>query len=102
MKLKGKGKFTDFLNKANGFLKKSQILSKLGGMYSKIGQVLPLPYAGTVGTAAGFANKMGYGRRRKRVGKGLRVAGGSVRRGGGLYPSGGSRHMVSSRRPMTW
>ena len=103
MKLKGKGKFTDFLNKANGFLKKSQILSKLGGMYSKIGQVLPLPYAGTVGTAAGFANKLGYGRKRRvRKGSGLYAAGGKMRRGGGLYPSGGSRHMVSSRRPMTW
>ena len=101
MKLKGKGKFTDFLNKANGFLKKSQILSKLGGMYSKIGQVLPLPYAGTVGTAAGFANKLGYGRRRIRKGGNLRPAG--ARRGFGLTPSGGSRrpHMVS-RRPMVW
>ena len=103
MKLKGKGKFTDFLNKANGFLKKSQILSKLGGMYSKIGQVLPLPYAGTVGTAAGFANKLGYGRKRRvRKGSGLYAAGGKMRRGGGLYPSGGSRHMISARRPMTW
>ena len=107
MKLKGKGKFKDFLNKANGFLKKSQILSKLGGMYSKIGQVLPLPYAGTVGTAAGFANKLGYGKlgcgRKKRIRKGgsLRPAG--ARRGFGLTPSGGSRrpHMVS-RRPMVW
>ena len=102
MKLKGKGKFTDFLNKANGFLKKSQILSKLGGMYSKIGQVLPLPYAGTVGTAAGFANKLGYGRKRRvRKGGSLRPAG--ARRGFGLTPSGGSRrpHMVS-RRPMVW
>ena len=77
MKLKGKGKFTNFLNKANGFLKKSQILSKLGGMYSKIGQVLPLPYAGTVGTAAGFFNKLGYGRKRR------------VRKGSGLYAAGG-------------
>ena len=103
MKLKGKGKFTDFLNKAHGFLKKSQILSKLGGMYSKIGQVLPLPYAGTVGTAAGFANKLGYGRKRRvRKGGSLYAAGGKMRRGTGLTPSGGSRHMISGRRPMTW
>ena len=104
MKLKGKGKFTNFLNKANGFLKKSQILSKLGGMYSKIGQVLPLPYAGTVGTAAGFANKLGYGRKRRvRKGSGLYAAGGKMRRGTGLSLAGGSRrpHMVS-RRPMVW
>ena len=100
-----KMKFTNFLNKANGFLKKSQILSKLGGMYSKIGQVLPLPYAGTVGTAAGFANKLGYGRRiKKRVREGgsLRPSGGSVRRGFGLRMAGGARHMIPSRRPMTW
>ncbi len=67
-KLKGKGKFKQFLDKANGFLKKSQLLSKLGNFYSKIGQVLPLPYAGTVGTAANVAGNMGYGRRRMRRG----------------------------------
>ena len=100
-RMRGKGKFKQFLGKANNFLKKSQILSKLGNMYSKVGQVLPLPYAGTVGTAANVANTLGYGRRR-RVGKGLRVAGGSYRRGSGLYPSGGSRGMIPSRRPMTW
>ena len=104
-KLKGKGKFKEFLGKANNFLKKSQILSKLGNMISKVGQVLPLPYAGTVGTAAGFANKLGYGRRKiRRVRKGgsLYAAGGKMRRGTGLTPSGGSRHMISGRRPMTW
>ena len=102
MKLKGKGKFKEFLGKANNFLKKSQILSKLGNMYSKVGQVLPLPYAGTVGTAANVAGKMGYGRKR-RVGKGLRVAGGSVRRGMGLSLAGGSRRpQFQMRRPMVW
>ena len=101
-KLKGKGKFKEFLGKANNFLKKSQILSKLGNMYSKVGQVLPLPYAGTVGTAANVAGKMGYGRKKRHVRKGgsLRPSGGSVRRGRGLYTAGGgSRHMISSRRP---
>jgi hypothetical protein len=34
-KLKGKGKFKEFLGKANNFLKKSQILSNLGNAYSK-------------------------------------------------------------------
>ncbi len=36
-KLKGKGKFKEFLGKANNFLKKYQILSKLGNAYSKYG-----------------------------------------------------------------
>ena len=104
-KMKGRGKFKQFLGKANDFFKKSQILSKLGNAYSKYGSLAGLPYTGMVGTASGIAERAGYGRRRKkRVRKGgsLRPSGGSVRRGTGLYPSGGSRHMVSSRRPMTW
>ena len=101
-KLKGKGKFKEFLGKANNFLKKSQILSKLGNEYSKYGGMVGLPYAQQVGMASGAAQQAGYGRKR-RVGRGLRVAGGSVRRGTGLYAAGGSRrpHMVS-RRPMVW
>ena len=103
MKLKGKGKFKDFLNKANNFLKKSQILSKLGNAYSKYGGMAGLPYTGIVGTAAGVAQQAGYGRRRRvRKGSGLYAAGGKMRRGTGLTPSGGSRHMISGRRPMTW
>ena len=101
-RMRGKGKFRQFLGKANNFLKKSQILSKLGNMYSKVGQVLPLPYAGTVGTAANVANTLGYGRRRTKItkirrGGSLYAAGGKMRRGGGLYPASGG-----SRRPMTW
>jgi hypothetical protein len=101
MKLKGKGKFREFLGKANNFLKKSQILSKLGNAYSKYGGMMGLPYAQQAGQAAGVAASAGYGRRRKRrVGSGLRPAG--ARRGYGLRVAGGSRHMVPSRRPMTW
>ena len=104
-KMKGRGKFREFLGKANNFLKKSQILSKLGNAYSKYGGMAGLPYTGMVGTASGIAERAGYGRRktrRRRVGSGLYSAGGPVRRGSGLYPSGGSRHMISGRRPMTW
>ena len=103
--MKGRGKFKEFLGKANNFLKKSQILSKLGNAYSKYGSLAGLPYTGMVGTASGIAERAGYGRRktrRGRVGSGLYSAGGPVRRGSGLYPSGGSRHMISGRRPMTW
>ena len=101
-KMKGRGKFREFLGKANNFLKKSQILSKLGNAYSKYGSYAGLPYTGMVGNAADVAASAGYGRRRRmRKGGSLRPAG--ARRGGGLYPSGGSRrpHMVS-RRPMVW
>ena len=104
-KMKGRGKFKEFLGKANNFLKKSQILSKLGNAYSKYGGMAGLPYTGIVGTAAGVAQQAGYGRRikkRVRKGFGLHVAGGSVRRGFGLHSAGGSRHMISGRRPMTW
>ena len=102
-KLKGKGKFKEFLGKANNFLKKSQILSKLGNAYSKYGGMIGLPYAQQVGMASNAASTAGYGRRRIRKGSGLYAAGGKMRRGGGLYPSGGSRrpHMVA-RRPMVW
>ena len=100
-KMKGRGKFREFLGKANNFLKKSQILSKLGNAYSKYGSYAGLPYTGMVGNAADVAASAGYGRRRKRrVGSGLRPAG--ARRGYGLRVAGGSRHMVPSRRPMTW
>ena len=62
-----------------------------------------LPYTGMVGNAATVAQQAGYGRRRKRrVGSGLYAAGGKMRRGGALKMAGGARHMISSRRPMTW
>ena len=96
-RMRGKGKFKDFLGKANNFLKKSQILSKLGNAYSKYGGNFGLPYTQQIGQAADVAKTMGYGRRRRvRKGFGLYAAGGKMRRGGGLYPSG------AGRRPMTW
>ena len=101
-KMKGRGKFREFLGKANNFLKKSQILSKLGNAYSKYGGMVGLPYAQQVGMASGAAQQAGYGRRRRRVGSGLYAAGGKMRHGRGLRLAGGARHMVSSRRPMTW
>jgi hypothetical protein len=101
-KMKGRGKFKEFLGKANNFLKKSQILSKLGNAYSKYGSLAGLPYTGMVGNAASVAQQAGYGRRRVRKGSGLYSAGGKMRRGGGLRMAGGARHMISARRPMTW
>ena len=102
-KMKGRGKFREFLGKANNFLKKSQILSKLGNAYSKYGGMVGLPYTQHVGMASDAAQQAGYGRRRVRKGGSLRPAGGSVRRRGfGLKLAGGARHMISGRRPMTW
>ena len=101
-KMKGRGKFREFLGKANNFLKKSQILSKLGNAYSKYGGMAGLPYAQHVGMASDAAQQAGYGRRRRRVGSGLYAAGGKMRRGRGLKLAGGARHMISGRRPMTW
>jgi hypothetical protein len=102
-KMKGRGKFKDFLGKANNFLKKSQILSKLGSAYSKYGGMAGLPYAQQVGMASDAASTAGYGRRRKRrVGSGLYAAGGKMRRGRGLKLAGGAHHMIGARRPMTW
>ena len=101
--MKGRGKFKEFLGKANNFLKKSQILSKLGNAYSKYGSYVGLPYTGMVGQAADVAATAGYGRRRRRrVGSGLYAAGGKMRHGRGLRLAGGARHMISGRRPMTW
>ena len=102
-RMRGKGKFKDFLGKANNFLKKSQILSKLGNAYSKYGGNFGLPYTSQIGQAADVAKTIGYGRRRVRKGTGLYAAGGKMRRGGGLYNAGGgSRGMIAPRRPMTW
>ena len=78
-KLKGKG-IGDFLKKANNWLKKTQIVSKLGNAYSKYGGMAGLPYAGTVGKVAGVAGRLGYGRTRRVCrGAGLRLAGGRRR-----------------------
>ncbi len=78
-KLKGKG-IRDFLSKANKWLKKTQIVSKLGNAYSKYGGMIGLPHTANVGRLAGVAGQLGYGRRRRRMaGRGLRLAGGSRR-----------------------
>ena len=72
----------DFVKKANKFLRKTQIVSKLGNAYSKYGSLAGLPYTGMVGKVASGAASMGYGRRRRRVrrvGSGLRLAGGMRR-----------------------
>lgn len=64
--------FKDFIGKANNFLRKSKIISRVGNVLGAVG----VPYAGTVGSVAGAA---GYGRKKRR-GSGKRK---SHRRGRG-------------------
>ena len=67
----GRGKFMNFLKKASKFLKKTKLLSKLGKAYGSTSA----PFSKHIGKAAGFADQLGYGRRRKRCGGSLRPAG---------------------------
>jgi len=57
-----------FLGKANSFLKNSGLISSIGSALGSAG----VPYASDIGNAA---KAFGYGRRR-RMGRGLRLAGG--------------------------
>ena len=66
--MRGRG-FMDFLGKANSFLKNSKLISTVGSALGAAG----VPYASTIGDAAGA---FGYSRR----GRGLRLAGGYRRR----------------------
>ena len=82
-KFKGCG-IMDFMKKANNWLRKTKIVSKLGNAYGKYGGMAGLPYTAQVGQVAGMADKLGYGRRRRRVrrGAGLRLAGSGLRLAG--------------------
>ena len=56
------GRIKNFIKKANTFLNKHKVLSRLGARYGATG----MPYAAQVGKAAPYAAKLGYGRRRMR------------------------------------
>ena len=62
----------DWIKSALGFAKKHKLISRAGNALGSVG----VPYAGTIGKAAGV---FGYGRRRR------------MRRGGALRPAGGAR-----------
>lgn len=68
-RMRGRGKFIDWAKRVNKSLRKSKLLSQLGSAYGSTG----LPGSAQIGTAAGIAEKLGYGRRRR--GYGLRLAG---------------------------
>jgi hypothetical protein len=66
------GSLGSWLRKAHDWIKKNKIISRVGGILGSAG----VPYAGGI---ASVANMHGYGRRR-RVGRGLRLPGGSMSR----------------------
>jgi hypothetical protein len=69
------GSFKSFLSGANNFLKKSGLLSALGQIGS---QMAPGKYGAMAGVLGNAAGAMGYGRRRRRCGGALRLAGGKM------------------------
>jgi hypothetical protein len=71
------GSFKSFLSGANNFLKKSGLLSTLGQIGS---QLAPGKYGKMAGILGNAAGTMGYGRRRRRCGGALRLAGGAMYR----------------------
>lgn len=100
----GKG-FRDFLGKANNFLKRTQLLSRVG---SAVMPLVPGQYRPMAQMALDYGKSKGYGRRRVyRRGGALRPAGmkrvmGGGCCGGALIPAGGmrmSRKLVKPKLP---
>ena len=59
--------FMDWVRKGNNFLKNTKLISTVGNALGSVG----VPYASKI---AGVAGRLGYGRRR--MGSGIRLAGG--------------------------
>ena len=75
-RITGRGKVADWFRKLGSTIKSKQLISKgLAAVAPYLGQ-----YQGLAGAAGQLAGKMGYGRRRRTVGHGLRLAGGMRRR----------------------
>ena len=82
-RLRGRGKFMDFIRKAGSFLKKHKIISRgLKGVAPMLGP----KFGGIAGTAGTIASQLGLGKRR---GGSLRLPGGALRLSGGRI---GRRH----------
>ena len=87
-RMRGKGFFKNLYNfgkKANRFLRKTKIVSRVGKALGMAG----VPYAGKIASTAGA---LGYGKkrrrrvvRRRRRGRGVTLAGGGIRLAGGRY-----------------
>ena len=70
-RMRGRG-IKEFFGKVNQFLKKHRVISRVG---SALGGMLPGKYGAIAGTVGSAAGKLGYGRRRRRYGGGLRLSG---------------------------
>jgi hypothetical protein len=82
-RMKGAG-FGDWLGKAFNWLKGNKILSGIGSVLTPLAPEIGAPI--TAGLKA-----IGLGRRRRRIGGALRLAG--YHRGGSLMPAGGARRV---------
>ena len=70
-RMHGRG-IASFLGKVNAFLRKHKVISRVG---SALGGVLPGKFGGIAKTIGSAAGSLGYGRRRRRCGRGLRLSG---------------------------
>ena len=92
-----------FMDKANQFLKKTQLLSNVGSVLNKT--VIPMQFRGIGDRVVDFAKSRGYGVRKiKRVRSSLmrvnRPMCGSLRvAGGSMSLAGGMRNMLPRRLP---
>ena len=84
--LRGKGKVWDWVKGAaksiHGFVKKNKLLSKGGNWLQQSGLVNDPRLATALSMATKGASMAGYGRRRARLGMGVRLAGGALRLAG--------------------
>jgi len=71
-RMKGRG-LVSFIRKAVGFLRKHHVISKVANF---AGSVLPGKYGSIASSVGKTAGSVGFGRRRRRRGRGLRLAGG--------------------------
>lgn len=94
----GRGAFGKFMSGAKDFLKKTQLISKLGQYALPMAGAMGGPAGGIIGRAAlDYTKQEGYGKRRRilRRGGALVAVGGRrvMYRGGALGPAGGSGGM---------
>jgi hypothetical protein len=74
----------DWLSKAFGFLKNNKILSSIGSALTPI-------FPEVAGPITAGLKAVGMGRRRRRMGGALKLAG--YHRGGAIMPAGGARRV---------
>jgi hypothetical protein len=84
--LRGKGSALNWIKNAaksiHGFVKKNKLLSKGGNWLASSGLVNDPRLKMALAGATSLASKAGYGRRRARMGMGVRLAGGALRLAG--------------------